>query len=362
MERVLVVDDERDCRHTLADAVRSKGMEADVAENGQAALKHIQRDPSLYGLVYTDLQMPEIGGLELVQRLSTINPTIVSVLLTGFASSSAPVAALRAGAFDFLSKPFTLAELETSLERATERRRILRQQEEERTHLEHLLQKSEAERQQLLLDHEGEMRKILVSSVRAHAKSLEAKDAYTAGHCDRVEHYSELLARRHGGFDEKWIFNLRMGAILHDIGKIGVRSAVLCKPTALDVHEYDEIQTHPAIGARIVRTMYGFDLEPAVRHHHERFDGKGYPDGLKGEMIPLESRFIFIADSFDAMTSDRPYRRAMTTAEAFDEIKRNAGTQFDPALVEIALDARLQFESARLDLASKSRSDYFAVA
>src|SRR5262245_55831858 len=127
MERVLVVDDQSDCRHALADAVRSKGMEADVAENGQAALQNIQRHPSLYGLVYTDLQMPEIGGLELVQRLYTIDPTIVSVLLTGFASSSATVAALRAGAFDFLSKPYTLAELESSLERATERRRILRQ-------------------------------------------------------------------------------------------------------------------------------------------------------------------------------------------------------------------------------------------
>ncbi len=339
MERVLVVDDEGDYRHALADAVRSKGMEAEVAENGQAALKHIERDPSLYGLVYTDLRMPEIGGLELVQRLSRIDPTIVSVLLTGSADSAAPVAALRAGAFDFLSKPFTIAELETSLERATERRRILRNHEQERAHLEQLLEKSEAEKQHMLLHHEEEIRKILVSSVRAHAKSIEAKDAYTAGHCDRVERYAELLARRHGGFDEKWIFNLRMGAILHDIGKIGVRSAVLCKPTALDVHEYNEIQTHPGIGARIVRTMYGFNIEPAVRHHHERFDGTGYPSGLKGEMIPLESRFIFIADSFDAMTSDRPYRRAMTTNDALEEIRRNAGTQFDPALVEVAIDA-----------------------
>ena len=361
MERVLVVDDESHYRNALADAVRSKGMEAEVAENGRAALKHIERDPSQYGLVYTDLRMPEVGGVELVQRLSRIDPTIVSVLLTGFADSATTVAALRAGAFDFLSKPFTLAELETSLERATERRRILRQHEQERTHLEQLLHKSESEKQHILVHHEEEMRKILVSSVRAHAKSIEAKDAYTAGHCDRVERYAELLARRHGGFDEKWIFNLRMGAILHDIGKIGVRSEVLCKPVALDVHEYCEIQTHPEIGGRIVRTLYGFNVEPAVRHHHERFDGKGYPNGLKAEMIPLESRFIFIADTFDAITSERPYRRAMTTNEALDEIKRNAGTQFDPALVEIAIDARIQFDRARLEMASRPRGDYFAV-
>ena len=105
--------------------------------------------------------------------------------------------------------------------------------------------------------------------------------------------------------------------------------------------------------------MYGFNIEPAVRHHHERFDGKGYPNGLKGEMIPLESRFILIADSFDAMTSDRPYRPAMTPAQAFDEIKRNAGTQFDPALVEVALDARRQFDSVRLEMATKPLGDYF---
>ena len=211
----------------------------------------------------------------------------------------------------------------------------------------------------MVLHHEEEITKMLVSSVRAHARSIEAKDAYTAGHCDRVERYSELLARRHGGFDEKWIFNLRVAAILHDIGKIGIRSALLCKPSALDRDECDEIRTHAAIGGRIVRTLYGFNAEPAVRHHHERFDGKGYPNGLKGETIPLESRIILIADTFDAITSDRPYRRAMSTSDALDEIKRNAGTQFDPALVQIAIDARIHFEAARVEMARKPRGEYF---
>ena len=205
------------------------------------------------------------------------------------------------------------------------------------------------------------MRKIFVSSVRAHARSIEAKDAYTAGHCDRVERYAEVLARKHGGFDEKWIFNLRVASILHDIGKIGVRSAILCKPGALDQRESDEIRSHPAIGGRIVRTLYGFNIEPIVKHHHERFDGTGYPSRLKGEMIPLQSRMILIADTFDAMTSDRPYRRAMSTSDALDELKRNAGTQFDPALVEMAQDARAQFENARLDMTKKPRGDYFAI-
>jgi putative two-component system response regulator len=359
MERVLVVDDEKACRYALADAIASKGLEPQVAENGQAALKHIQRDPGGYGLVYTDLQMPELGGLELVQRLSGLNRTIVPVLLTGYADSTNAIAAMRAGAFDLLSKPFTLGELEMSLARAMERRKTLLQHEEDRLGLERLLRQSEAEKKKLALHHEEEMNKMFVSSVRAHARSIEAKDEYTAGHCDRVERYAELLARRHGGFDEKWIFDLRVASILHDIGKIGVRSAILCKPGALDHDESTEIRTHPAIGGRIVRTLYGCNIEPAVRHHHERFDGTGYPNRLKGEMIPLQARMILIADTLDAMTSDRPYRRAMSVSDALDELKRNAGTQFDPALVEVAEDTRVQFEHARAEMARKPRGDYF---
>jgi len=361
MERVLVVDDEKECRHALADAIAAKGLEPETAENGQAALKQIQRQPSAYSLVYSDLRMPEVGGLELIERLSGVDRTIVPVLLTGCGDTASAIAAMRAGAFDFLTKPFTLGELEMSLARAIERRKMLLQHEQDRVHLEHLLEASEAEKKCMLLQHEDEMRRIFVSSVRAHARSIEAKDAYTAGHCDRVERYAELLARKRGGFDEKWIFNLKVASILHDIGKIGVRSAILCKPGALDEQECDEIRSHPAIGGRIVRTLYGFNIEPAVRHHHERFDGSGYPNGLKGEMIPLEARIILIADTFDAMTSDRPYRRAMSTADALDELKRNAGTQFDPALVEVAVAARAQFENERHDMSKKRRGDYFAL-
>ena len=140
MERVLVVDDEKDCRFALADAIASKGLEPDTAENGQAALKQIQRDPSAYSLVYSDLRMPEVGGLELVERLSGMDRTIVPILLTGYADSASAIAAMRAGAFDFLSKPFTLVELEMSLARAMERRKTLLQHETDQTRLKRLLE------------------------------------------------------------------------------------------------------------------------------------------------------------------------------------------------------------------------------
>src|SRR6266849_4398894 len=162
MERVLVVDDERDCRYALADAIASKGLDPYIAENGQAALKRIQREPSAYSLVYSDLQMPEVGGLELVERLSGLDRTIVPVLLTGYGDSTNAIAAMRAGAFDFLTKPFTFGELEMSLARAMERRKMLLQHEQNRLRLEHLLDESEAEKKCMLLHHQDEMRKIFV--------------------------------------------------------------------------------------------------------------------------------------------------------------------------------------------------------
>lgn len=360
MERVLVVDDEKDCGYALADALTAKGFRPEVAESGQQALDVLESQRSTYGLVYSDMRMPGLSGIELVQNVAGLDPTIVSVLLTGHADPKSAVAAMRAGAFDFLYKPFTMSELEISLARATERRRLLLQHEQDRAQLRSLLDTSEAEKKLLVARHADELQSMFVSSIRAHARSIEAKDSYTAGHCDRVERYAEIIARDHGGFDEKWIFNLRVGAILHDIGKIGIRGAILCKPDALNDYESDEIRAHPVIGARIVRTLYGFDLEPIVRHHHERFDGKGYPSGLKGEAIPLESRIILIADTFDAMTSDRPYRRSMSTAMALGELEKNAGTQFDPHLVSAVIGAAPQLEAARLDMSERRKKEYFS--
>ena len=192
-----------------------------------------------------------------------------------------------------------------------------------------------------------QQRRMFVASIQAHARSIEAKDAYTAGHCDRVARYAELLARQAGEFSEEWIFNLRVGAMLHDIGKIGVPSALLCKPGALSPEEQRQIQSHPVVGSRIVRTMEGFNLESSVRHHHERYDGKGYPDRLKGDRIPIEARLILAADTFDAMTGNRPYRRALSTERAIDELQKFSGKQFDPEVVELMTAATPSLEAAR---------------
>jgi HD-GYP domain-containing protein (c-di-GMP phosphodiesterase class II) len=203
----------------------------------------------------------------------------------------------------------------------------------------------------------AELDRMFVSSIKAHARSIEAKDPYTAGHCVRVAVYSELLARAAGGFDQRAIFTLKAAATLHDVGKIGIRRAILCKPSFLDETESLEIQTHPVIGGLIVRDLYGANLEPAVRHHHEQWDGSGYPAGLKGEEIPLESRIILLADTFDAMTSDRPYRRSMAWERALEEIKNFSGKQFDPELVRVMMNVGTALNNLRISTQGKPASE-----
>lgn len=179
-----------------------------------------------------------------------------------------------------------------------------------------------------------EMRNLYLSTIQALNKTVEAKDPYTSGHANRVEKFAvELAEAYHLPFES--VQNIRTASILHDIGKIGINDSILNKATRLSQEEYHEIMRHPSIGADIISKVdFLKDITTIVKHHHERFDGKGYPDGLHGEEIPIEAAILTIADSYDAMTSDRPYRKALTQEEAFEELKKNAGTQFHPKLVE----------------------------
>ncbi len=182
--------------------------------------------------------------------------------------------------------------------------------------------------------HAEEMRRMFISSVRTHAHTIEAKDSYTKGHCERVEQISMLLAGEMG-MESQQEFEFSVACILHDIGKIGVPEQILNKPGKLTEEEQLIMNRHPEIGGEIVRQMYGLNLSPVVRHHHEWFDGSGYPDGLSGEKIPLGARIIAVADAFDAMTTSRPYREGRTFAEALAEVKAYSGRQFDPNVVKV---------------------------
>jgi len=180
-----------------------------------------------------------------------------------------------------------------------------------------------------------EMRSLYLSTIQALNKTVEAKDPYTSGHANRVEKFAVDLAKAyHLPFES--IQNLKTASILHDIGKIGIHDEILNKASRLTQEEYQEIMRHPAIGAEIIsKVNFLSDITTIVKHHHERYDGKGYPDGLSGEDIPIEAAILTIADSYDAMTSDRPYRTAMTPEEALSELQKNAGTQFHPDLVKV---------------------------
>ena len=178
-----------------------------------------------------------------------------------------------------------------------------------------------------------EMRNLYISTIQALNKTVEAKDPYTSGHANRVGEYAVELAE---AFELPFtsIENIKTAAILHDIGKIGINDSILNKASKLTVEEYHEIMKHPSIGADIISKVdFLKDITIIVKHHHERYDGKGYPDGLKGDEIPIEASILMIADSYDAMTSDRPYRKALTPEEAVEELRKNSGTQFHPELV-----------------------------
>lgn len=186
-------------------------------------------------------------------------------------------------------------------------------------------------------------REMFFAIMETLARTLEAKDRYTRGHSERVARYTVRLASGIG-LDREYVENLRQAASLHDIGKIGVREELLNKPGRLSPSEYSQIREHTAIGAKILEPMSVVEgLIPWIKHHHERYDGDGYPGGLKGEDIPLGARIISLADSYDAMTSHRPYRRALSPLEVEDEIRRGAGTQFDPRLSREWI--KLQFKS-----------------
>jgi response regulator RpfG family c-di-GMP phosphodiesterase len=250
-------------------------------------------------------------------------------MITAVADVEVAVSCLAIGAMDYLTKPFHLEEVRARVAQAIEKRRLIL---ENRDYQERLEDKVALQARRL--------EELFLASVQSLAEALEVKDPYTRGHSIRVSHYSSVIARGLA-LDSEMVRQIELGGHVHDIGKIGVREAVLNKPGQLTSEEYAHIMTHPMLGWRILAPLLG-DTPIAlniVRSHHERWDGRGIPDGLAGEKIPLEARIAAAADALDAMTSGRPYRgNQLSFAEAVEEIQRNANTQFDPRVVEAVGD------------------------
>ena len=323
--RCLVADDEPRLRQVLCRLMTAEGYECLEAGSGAEALAALA-DTSV-PLVLTDLRMPQMDGLELLRELGQRHPDTAVLMITGIADVDVAVRALGLGATDYITKPFHLEEVRVRVAQAVEKQRL---RLENREHSVRLEERVAAQARRL--------EELFLAAIQSLVDALEVKDPYTRGHSDRVSRYGASIARALG-LDDELVRQVELGGHLHDIGKIGVREAVLNKPGALTDEEYLHIMTHPMVGWQILSPLLG-DAPAAlrvVRWHHERFDGQGTPDRLGGEEIPVEARVTAVADAFDAMTSSRPYRagRHMTPDAALEELGRHRGTQFDPDVLDV---------------------------
>jgi response regulator RpfG family c-di-GMP phosphodiesterase len=320
--RCVVVDDEPRLRQVLVRLMTRDGFECVDAANGHEAVAALDRAPA--ALVMSDLRMPGMDGVELLRTVRARWPDTAVVLITAVADVDVAVRCLALGAMDYLTKPFHLEEVRARVRQALDRRRLVL---ENRNHQRQL--------EQRVAEQGHRLEQLFLASMQSLADALEVKDPYTRGHSVRVSRYATAIGRVLG-LDEDALRDLELGGHLHDIGKIGVRESVLNKPGPLSGEEYAHIMTHPVVGWRLLAPL----LRDAprslhvVRSHHERWDGRGVPDGLAGEDIPFEARIAAVADSFDAMTSDRPYRHGLTLDAARAELVRCASTQYDPRVVE----------------------------
>lgn len=318
----LVVDDEPHLRRVLVRLMKADGFSCEEAGNGVEALEQMKMHPAT--LVVTDLHMPQMDGIGLLRELRRLYPDTAVMMITAVADVSTAVNCLNVGAMDYLTKPFHLEEVRARVRQALERRRLVIDNRDYQERLEDRV-KVQARR----------LEELFLASIQSLADSLEVKDPYTLGHSLRVSRHSVVIARALG-LDREVVAQVELGGHVHDIGKIGVREAVLNKPGPLTPDEYQHIMTHPMVGWRILSPLLA--EKPIalniVRSHHERYDGRGIPDGLAAEEIPLEARIAAVADTFDAMTSVRPYRPGAPVAATIVELRRCSGSQFDPRVVD----------------------------
>lgn len=325
---ILVVDDEPSIRDIVERGLKLHGYECASAPDSREALALIERRPP--ALVISDINMPGESGFWLLSRIKERRQDIAIIMLTALDETQIAVSCLTQGADDYIVKPINLKELALSVEKALEKRRLVIENKEYQHNLELLVEERTNDLRKALqqLKHSYDM------TLQALVASLDAREHETGNHSQRVSMYTIILAKEMG-LTGGQVRDLSTGALLHDIGKLGVPDSVLLKPGKLTAPERQLMRRHPRIGWEILKDI-DF-LQPSldiVLSHHEQWDGLGYPKGLKGEEIARGARIFLVVDAFDTMTTDRPYRTAVTFAQAFEEIRRCRGTQFDPEVVD----------------------------
>jgi len=318
-ETLLIVDDEPAIRRLLCRKLSGEGYLCQEASDAEQTLNTLATHT--IALVILDIKMPGKSGIEILSEVKSGYPDTVVIMATAIIDINVAIQCLKQGAEDYICKPFNLEELSLAVQRAIDRRHL---QLELREYQQFLEEKVEEQTE--------EIRRVFLGAIEALVSALEAKDRYTGGHSRRVTELALALGNELG-LSAKDMEELRWASLLHDIGKIAVDQSIQNKSGKLTPEEYDHIMTHTHAGALIVQPLVNGKIAEMIGHHHDRYDGSGPHQVIAGSGIPLGARIIAIADAFDAMTSDRPYRSAMSVEEAIREIQRGARTQFDPTII-----------------------------
>ena len=328
-ETILVVDDEEAIREVVSTMLESKGYHCSVAHNGRAAQEQIKRDTP--DLVLSDMIMPEMDGIKLLEWMRQHDPDVPVIMVTAIHDISTALEAIRRGAYDYILKPFEKDQLFLGVGRALQHRRLINENRRYQRDLERQVE----DRTARLTDALEQLEQSYDATLEALGSALDLKDAETEGHCQRVTAFCISIARAMP-VPEPYLLILARAAFLHDIGKMAIPDGILRKPGPLSDEEKKIMRTHCEIGYNmLIRIPFLRESAEIVLAHQEFFDGSGYPRGLKGDQIPLGARIFAVADSLDAMVSDRPYRRALPMSHALEEIKRCSGSQFDPEVVKV---------------------------
>ena len=323
---ILVVDDNVSNLRMASRILSEEKMRVSCVKSGEDAIKFLQLNRP--DLILLDIHMPGMDGFETIAIIkeNKAMADIPVIFLTADDDINAETRGLKAGAMDFLKKPFVP---EVLLLRVRHTIELVRLQE-------NLAQEVAIKTQEVMAQHE-KLGRMAVQTVKALSGAIDAKDSYTNGHSTRVADYAREIAKR-AGLPREIQNDIYLMSLLHDVGKIGISDIIINKPEKLTDEEYDIVKSHPVLGEKILMNITEYPkLLIGARWHHERYDGKGYPDGLFGEEIPLEARIIAVADSYDAMCSKRSYRDALPQAIVRTEVEEGKGTQFDPKIAEIML-------------------------
>jgi putative two-component system response regulator len=334
---ILIADDEEMIRDLINITLSKEGFTCHQAASAEEGLDIINRQ--MVDMALLDIMMPGRSGIELLKDIKKLTPDTTVLMITAMNDMDTALSCIHFGADDYITKPFNLERVLLTVKNTMEKRRLVLENREYQANLEQKVR----EQTEVIRNVMGEISLAYEHTLVALIRALDAREKEVGSHSERVMSYSRLLAEA-AGYNEQDLTILAKGALLHDIGKIGISDNILLKPAKLNEAEWELMRQHPQVGYEILSGIrYLEGAAELVLHHHECYDGSGYPKGLSGTAIPMSARIFTLVDTLDAMTSDRPYRKALTFEDVRAEVARCSGKQFDPELVKVFLKIPKEF-------------------